>query len=418
MSQREAQFVPYTTHEPACAVVAVTPPAEAHMHTYYDVCPWSPSGRYLACLRLPFEAREPASEDRAELCLIDLPGRTLRPVWETAGWGFQTAAHQAWGRTDRFLYFNDKRDDLPVGVRLDLATGQAAYLDGPVWQIHPDETFAISTCLIRGRLTQSGYGVTVRPEHQWVNAVPAAADDGLYRVDLATGRQTLLVKLTDVWEVLPDRDDLEGAVLYAFHCKFNPPGDRILLVVRARFGDGRFLPILTACRADGSGLRAIVGHRLWRRGGHHPIWHPNGRQVLMNLTPGDQGMRFCLIDAETGELEVLTGDPPGSGHPSISGRHPPGGSGEGKLARPVPSREPRRRRLAAPPRRPSRLGSGRPAGLLPGRPQRQAAALHRRPDPSARADARVLTPSAVLAAVGIEGRPLPAKIACSPDAVG
>ena len=318
MSQREAQFVPYTTHEPACAVVAVTPPAEAHMHTYYDVCPWSPSGRYLACLRLPFEAREPAPEDRAELCLIDLPGRTLRPVWETAGWGFQTAAHQAWGRTDRFLYFNDKRDDLPVGVRLDLATGQAAYLDGPVWQIHPDETFAISTCLIRGRLTQSGYGVTVRPEHQWVNAVPAAADDGLYRVELATGRQTLLVKLTDVWEVLPDRDDLEGAVLYAFHCKFNPPGDRILLVVRARFGDGRFLPILTACRADGSGLRAIVGHRLWRRGGHHPIWHPNGRQVLMNLTPGDQGMRFCLIDAETGELEVLTGDPPGSGHPSIS----------------------------------------------------------------------------------------------------
>ena len=317
MAQRQIEFIPYTDHAPTCAVAAITPPDEAHMHTYYDVCPWDQSGRYVACLRLPFEDRDPAPGDAATLCVIDLANRTVRDVWETTGWGFQTAAHQQWGRTDRYLYFNDKRDDRPVGVRLDLQSGSAKHMDGPIWQLHPDETCAICTCLNRGRLTQSGYGVTVMAEHELTNTTHADDDDGLYRVDLDTGEQSLLVSLPQVWEVLPDKDDLAGAVLYAFHCKFNPQGTRILLVVRARFEDGRFFASLVTCGADGSDLRTVVGHRLWRRGGHHPIWHPNGRQVLMNLTPADS-MRLCAVDDETGQLDVLTDDPPGTGHPSIS----------------------------------------------------------------------------------------------------
>jgi len=317
MSRERIDVAPYTDGDPACAVVAITPPEQAHMHTYYDVCPWSPSGRELLCLRLGFEDREPAPDDRAELCVIDLKDRTVRVVAETAGWGFQTAAHQAWGRTDGTVYFNDKRAGWAAGVRLDLASGQRTWLDGPIWQVDPAERFAICTCLNRGRLTQRGYGMTFRPADELTNADRASADDGLYRVDLHSGRQSLLVSLAEVWEVLPDREDLDGAVLYAFHCKLNPQADRILLVVRARFDDGRFLASLVACRADGSGLRTVVPHRLWARGGHHPIWHPNGRQVLMNLTPTDAGMRFCLIDADTGRLEVLLDEPPGSGHPSI-----------------------------------------------------------------------------------------------------
>jgi len=318
LTQEPLEFEPYADHDPACAVVAVTPPEQAFMHAYYDICPQSPSGRYLACLRLPYEDRDPGPDDAAEVCVIDLPARTLRVVYRTTAWGFQTAAHQQWGRSDRYLYFNDKRGDVPFGVRLDLHTGRVRTFDGPIWQVHPDETFAITPCLIRANLTQPGYGVSVRPDSQRINTARAAEDDGMFRVDLHSGKCTLLVSLAQVWEALPDRDDLADAVLYGFHVKFNPRGTRILFVARARRSDGKFLPSLLTCRADGSELRTIVPHRLWRRGGHHPIWHPNGRQVLMNLTPGAEGMRFCLVDAETGELEVLAEDPPGTGHPSIS----------------------------------------------------------------------------------------------------
>jgi len=317
MEDKPLEFVPYTDGDPLCPVTALTPPGEAYLHTYYDVCPWSPSGRHLACLRLPVEDREPAAGEAAELCVIDLDARTVRTVHATAAWGHQTAAHQQWGRTDRYLYFNDMDGDRPVGVRLDLETGETFVCEGPFWQVSPDETGAICTCLNRGRLTQRGYGVTVRAAAELTNTDRAAGDDGLYRVDLTTGRQTLLVSLADVWEVLADRDDIADTVLYAFHCKYNPQGTRIMIVVRAVWPDGNYVASLVGCRADGSDLRTIVPHRLWRRGGHHPIWHPNGRQVLQNLTPADE-MRFCLVDADTGELEVLLDDPPGSGHPSIS----------------------------------------------------------------------------------------------------
>lgn len=318
MTEEAVRFEPYTDPPPSCAVWAITTPGEGFMHTYYDVCPWSPSGRLLACLRLPFEDRRPGPDDAADVCIIDLEQRTLRSVYRTAGWGFQTAAHQVWGRTDRRLYFNDKVDGLPVGVRLDLETGHADALEGTIWQVSPDETFAITTCLIRGQLTQPGYGVVVRRGLERSNAVRAAEDDGLFRTDLSTGERTLLVSLARAWDALPDRDDLADAVLYAFHCKFNPQGTRIMLVVRARFPDGRFVASLLGCRADGADLRTIVPHRIWARGGHHPIWHPDGRRVLMNLTPGEDGMRFCLVDADTGEMEVLCPQLPASGHPSIS----------------------------------------------------------------------------------------------------
>ena len=318
MSDRRVEFETCTDLDPACAVMAITPPSEGTMHTYYDMCPWSPSGKLFVCLRLPYEDHEPAPEDRATLCVIDLQARTIREVAETAGWGFQTAAHQQWGRTDRYLYFNDKADDVPIGVVLDLETGDRRTLEGPIWAIDPAETYGICTCLNRGRLTQAGYGVTVRPEHWLTNTDAASADDGLYRVDLAGGRQSLLVPLDAVWEVLPDREDLAGGVLYAFHCKINPQGTRMMIVVRCRFADGKFVATLVTCRPDGSELRTVVPHRLWRRGGHHPIWHPDGERVLMNLTPGAEGMRLCLVDAETGEVEVITDDPPGTGHPSIS----------------------------------------------------------------------------------------------------
>jgi len=318
MSDQRVEFVPYADRDPVCAVMAITPPGAGYMHTYYDQCPWSPSGKLLVCLRLPFEDHEPAPEDRAALCVIDLQAGTIHDVAETSGWGFQTAAHQQWGQTDRYLYFNDKVDDRPVGVVLDVPTGKRRNLEGPIWAIDPGETYGICTCLNRGRLTQAGYGVTVRPEHWLTNTEPASRDDGLYRVELATGAQSLLVPLEAVWEVLPDKEDLAGGVLYAFHCKINPRGTRIMIVVRCRFADGKYLPTLVTCRPDGSELRTVVPHRLWRRGGHHPIWHPDGERVLMNLTPGEEGMRLCLVDAETGAVEVVTDDPPGTGHPSIS----------------------------------------------------------------------------------------------------
>jgi len=303
----------------ACGAAAITPPDQDFVHTYYDVCPWSPSGRYLAALRVPFADRRSGPDDAADLCLFDLARRTMRTLWRTTAWGIQTGAHAQWGGSDRYVYFNDRRDGKPVGVRLDVQTAQARWYDGPVWLVDPSESFALSPCLVRANLTQFGYGVSVSADAQRTNRQMAADDDGFYRTDLATGRCKLLVSLAAVRAAMGEAD-LEGATLYAFHCKLNPQANRLLLVVRAWYPHRRYRPMLLTCRPDGGGLRCVLSPQRWQggAGSGHPTWTPDGGSILMNHAGGRDQHRFCLIDPDSGQARPLVDEPPGTGHPTLS----------------------------------------------------------------------------------------------------
>ena len=303
-----------------CAAAVLTPPDQDFIHTYYDVCPWSPSGRYLLALRAPFTDRRNGPDDVAELCLFDLRTLTVRTLWETTAWGMQTGAHAQWAGSDRFVYFNDRREGEAVGVRLDLQTNQARYYPGPVWLVDPTETYMLSPCLVRANLTQFGYGLSVPDDRQVVNREPAAGDDGFYRTDLATGRRTLLVSLADVYDAMPDKQDLDGATLYAFHCKLNQQGTRLLLVVRAWYPHRRYRPMLLVCRPDGSDLHFALTPQQWLAGAGsgHPTWTPGGQAILMNHSAGGDQRRFCLIDPDSGQAKPLSRELLGTGHPTIN----------------------------------------------------------------------------------------------------
>ncbi len=110
-------FRAYRETATLCPVYAITPDDGYYLHTFYDVCPWSPSQRYLACTRFPFQDREPNHRDEAQICLIDMKDRSLTEVYSTTGWGFQLGSNVQWGGTDRYLYFNDKVDNEGVCVR-------------------------------------------------------------------------------------------------------------------------------------------------------------------------------------------------------------------------------------------------------------------------------------------------------------
>ncbi|MCC7154631.1 MAG: hypothetical protein IT161_08655 [Bryobacterales bacterium] len=88
-------------------VPRVTPVDGSYVHTYYDVCPWSPSGSNLAATKLPCDDRYPRLGDSAEVCVIDLRDRTIQTVHRTQSSGYQAGANLNWGATDRYLYTND-----------------------------------------------------------------------------------------------------------------------------------------------------------------------------------------------------------------------------------------------------------------------------------------------------------------------
>ena len=72
---------------------------------------------------------------------------------------------------------------------------------------------------------------------------------------------------------------------YAFHVKWNPQGDRLMLVLRwvPRQERTRIRSQVITMKADGSDIHVAIPASEWDKGGHHPNWCPDGETVMMNL---------------------------------------------------------------------------------------------------------------------------------------
>jgi hypothetical protein len=328
-------FNPYRETITKCPVYRVTPDDGYYLQTFYDINPWSPSQRYLACTKFPFQDREPGHRDEAQICVIDMKDKSLTEVHSTTGWGFQLGANVQWGSTDRHLYFNDQVDGEGVCVRLDLETGKAEPLAGPMYHIAPDESAIVSFPLDLINETQAGYGYAVDPARLRKMKPGAATDEGIWRTDLKTGKKTLLLSLAEAYDILPDSDKqrFRGGTFYFFHSKFNLQSDRILQVFRCEMpntgsdfgigGTNQFKPMLLTYKPDGSDLKLALSNDIWGKGGHHPNWHPDGERILMNLKLDYDRIKFCTFRHDGSDFQVLSEAIHGSGHPSFhkNGRH-------------------------------------------------------------------------------------------------
>jgi hypothetical protein len=327
-------FPAYADFAPRVPVHCVTPGDTGYIHRYYDSSPFSPSGRYFAVTRLPFEDRLPRPGDVAEIAVVDLATGALRTVAETRGWDVQLGAQLQWGADDRTLLYNDleTRDWMPYGVRLDPQTGEHRRLAGTVYSVSPDGRWAASPCLRRMAITQRGYGVVV-PRNQIPANRGAPQDDGVWITDLDSGDSRLLVSLAEI--VATARPPIAAARrhgdFFAFHVKWNPQGTRLMLALRwlprswlpwkrkRRYGAKHVITM----DSDGGNVRMAVSAEQWARGGHHPNWCPDGEHVLMNLNTQGDGLRFARLSCDGASCETLAPTVAGSGHPTLhpDGRH-------------------------------------------------------------------------------------------------
>jgi hypothetical protein len=333
------RFPRYTDHDPLVPVWCVTPGEGRAIHRFFDTSPFSPSGRYLAVFRLPFEDRVPPPGEKGRVCVIDLENGDDRVVAETCGWETQVGANVNWGGDDHALFFNDVDTATwqPFAWRLDPFSGDRRRLEGPVYHASPDGRRLISANPTTMRKTQAGYGVVV-PDDRVRRNVGPAGDDGFYLTDADTGESRLLVSIREALERADppvELGDAERFEIYGFHSKFNPPGDRIAFSLRWfparaeprwRVHDRQPREVryayLTA-RPDGTAIHCAVGPEQWDKGGHHTTWFPDGRRLSMNLNLDGDGMRFVQVNEDGRDLRPMRGDVWGSGHPTVhpDGRH-------------------------------------------------------------------------------------------------
>jgi len=321
-AKKSFDFKPYVDSETLAPVIQVTPEDGYYVHTYYDVCSLSPSQRFLAVTRLPYQDRIPAlgDGDTADVCVIDLQEQTIETVYSTRSWGFQVGANLNWGATDRNLYTNDVIGNAAVCVGIDLETDKAVAFDGPMYHIAPDESCVAGFPLELLNITQQGYGVPSEdPDNPRKLPPGAATDEGVWRTDLETGEKRLLYSLADVAARIPQPSPREGGTFYFWHTKFNRQGSRIMQVLRCLFPDGwgSENAMVFTLDADGSNIQYTPSDPVWGQRGGHPNWHPDGEHLIRNLRPDGKNLRFCKIRYDGSEVTVLSEKFTGGGHPTV-----------------------------------------------------------------------------------------------------
>ncbi|MDQ1913933.1 hypothetical protein RAC89_26380 [Paenibacillus sp. GD4] len=329
-------FPRYTEFDPKVPVWCVTPKGGG-LHRFFDTSPVSPSGRYLAVLRMPDQPRLNLPGETAEIVVIDLHTAEETVVADTRGWEPQLGANLNWGADDASLYYNDVDTASwePFVTRLNPLTGEKRRYEGSIYRTSPDGRWILCANAAAMRRTQFGYGV-VLPDELVPRNFGFRADDGLYITDTESGNRRLLVSLAEVMEKaqpLIDRDAYRHGELYGFHCKFNPQGDRLLFTMRWFHSEEaepwnqiskRLAFWVVTLKPDGSELHVAVGPEQWVKGGHHINWFPDGEHLSMNLAlDGDRKLKLVRVKYDGTGLGKITDAVPGSGHPTVhpDGRH-------------------------------------------------------------------------------------------------
>jgi len=315
------KFRDFKKGDTLCPIQIITPVDAPYMHTFYDVSPFSPNGRYVVLTKLPYQYKSPPFGDEAEICIIDLQERNIRTVYSTKAWAHQLGANTQWGNDDRHVYTNDWIDGQVVCVRIDIETGETKAFAGSMYHIAPDASAVVGFPPDVINVTQMGYGVPENPENPPRQYKGAPDEFGLFKTDLNTNEKSLLIPLSYFKdEYATELSD--GGTAYLFHTKYNPQGTRIMQVARCLQPEKRgWNPSIYTFDTDGNNFTKTVSHEQWNQGGNHPNWHPDGERIIMNLYPkkelGTDDYCFVIFNQDGTGMKRLSKHS-GGGHPSVT----------------------------------------------------------------------------------------------------
>jgi hypothetical protein len=285
-----------------------------HWFAYYDKLQFSPDDRYVLSNQVGFEHRSPKPGDVIQVGMVDLQnGDKWIELGTSSAWNWQQGCMLQWvPGTDSTIMWNDRQDDRFVCHLLDVKTGQKRTLPRAIYALSPDGKWGVSTDFRRLNDTRPGYGYTGIPDPN--KNILAPADSGLWRVDLETGRETLLFSLEQA-AAIPFTGQPGGfspnAKHWFNHLLVSPDGTRFIFLHRWKGeGDKSFVTRLFTINADGTDPCILdplgrTSHFVWRDPSHVFAWafHPS------------HGERFYLFKDKSDQVEVVGKDAmPKNGH--------------------------------------------------------------------------------------------------------
>lgn len=281
-------------------VRTITRGPKHHWFGYYDKLEFDPTGRYVLGMEVDFEHRSPTPEDTIGIGMVDLQDadRWIE-LGRSSAWCWQQGCMLQWiPGTDSQVLWNDRDNDHYVCRILDVGTRAIRTLGHPIYALSPDGKTAVSTSFSRLADTRPGYGYAGVPDPYAAELAPK--ETGIFRVDLASGKQELIFSLADVAGFGRPLATMSGAKHKFNHLLFSPDGSRFIFLHRWKGPKGRQTRMLTAT-PDGKDLRIVDDNGLTS----HFYWR-DPRHILALSHQPSHGTRFYLFeDGGDRKIEVV-----------------------------------------------------------------------------------------------------------------
>jgi hypothetical protein len=276
-----------------------------HWFGYYDKLQFDPTGRYVLGNQVRFEGRSPRAEDEIRVGMVDTgDGDRWVELGATKAWNWQQGCMLQWvpgSKTD--VLWNDRVDGEFVSHIVNVKTGKKRTIPAAVYTLSPDGKWGITCDFRRLNDVRPGYGYAGVPDPNANVLIPE--DVGIWKVDLATGKRTLLVSVADAARIPYPGGYSKGAKHWFNHLLISPDGRRFIFLHRWR-GDkeGRsFSTRLFTADANGKDLyitdpHGKTSHFVWRDAQHILAWawHPS------------KGDKFYLYRDKTEQVEAVGPD--------------------------------------------------------------------------------------------------------------
>jgi hypothetical protein len=287
-------------------VRAITRGPGFHWFGYYDKLQFDPKSRLVLGMRVEFEGRSPKADDRIRLGVIDTgDGDRWRDLGSTSAWNWQQGAMLQWipGSPDEVIW-NDRAESDFVAHIANVRTGKRRTIPSAVYALSPDGRWAITTDFRRLNDVRPGYGYAGIADPNRDRALPE--DAGIWRVDLATGKKTLLISVAQAAAIQPYKGgEPKDAKHWFNHLLVSPDGKRFIFLHRWRGPEQgtSFATRMFTANADGSEPYVLdpygkTSHFVWRDPAHVIAWawHPSHQQ------------RFYLYRDRTEDVKVIGKD--------------------------------------------------------------------------------------------------------------
>lgn len=283
-------------------VRAITRGPKFHWFAYYDKLEFDATDRYVLGMEVGFEHRSPKPDDEIVLGMVDLAdGDRWIELARTTAWCWQQGCMLQWlpGSADEVIY-NDREGGKYVARILNVKTGAKRTVPRAIYAVSPDGRWAISTDFRRLGNMRPGYGYNGIPDPN--SEVLAPKDSGVWRVDLATGEEELIVSIAQAAALPFPGQDLSKAKHWFNHLLVNTDGTRIEFLHRFKQPTGKgFVTRMFTADPDGKALRPIDQNGFTS----HFIWRDPKHILAFSRQPSD-GVGFYVIeDSERPRTEII-----------------------------------------------------------------------------------------------------------------